>query len=163
MNELAIIDSSRALKAAVDPTTLDYRNLRDGEFWRSIPAYADVDRDLFLDHRWQSKKTITRVDKLLAAIEGLAPAGFIADVEAGFKRAPMAVRVSPYMLSLVDWSNPYDDPIRRQFLPVGSEILPDHPKLDLDSLPEQEDAPVAGLTHRYPDKALFLALDSCPV
>ena len=28
---------------------------------------------------------------------------------------------------------------------------------------EQADAPVPGLTHRYPDKALFLALDTCPV
>ena len=28
---------------------------------------------------------------------------------------------------------------------------------------EQEDAPVAGLTHRYQDKALFLPLDQCPV
>jgi lysine 2,3-aminomutase len=41
--------------------------------------------------------------------------------------------------------------------------LPDHPKLDLDSLHEQADAPVPGLTHRYPDKALFLPLDTCPV
>ena len=163
MNELAIIDTSRALKAPVDPTTLDYRNLRDGEFWRTIPAYADVDRDLFLDHRWQAKKTITRVDKLLAAIEGLAPAGFIADVEAGFKRAPMAVRVSPYLLSLIDWQQPEVDPLRIQFIPMGSRFLADHPKLGLDSLAEQADAPVAGLTHRYPDKALFLVIDTCPV
>jgi lysine 2,3-aminomutase len=35
--------------------------------------------------------------------------------------------------------------------------------LTLDSLYEQGDAPVPGLTHRYPDKALFLALDTCPV
>jgi len=33
----------------------------------------------------------------------------------------------------------------------------------LASLHEQADAPVPGLTHRYPDKALFLALDTCPV
>jgi lysine 2,3-aminomutase len=46
---------------------------------------------------------------------------------------------------------------------VGSRILPDHPKLGLDSLGEQADSPVAGLTHRYRDKALFLALDTCPV
>ena len=46
---------------------------------------------------------------------------------------------------------------------MGSPLLPDHPKLDLDSLHEQADAPVPGLTHRYPDKALFLALDTCPV
>ena len=32
-----------------------------------------------------------------------------------------------------------------------------------DSLNEQEDSPVKGLTHRYQDKALFLALDICPV
>ncbi|HEV7559602.1 MAG TPA: KamA family radical SAM protein, partial [Kofleriaceae bacterium] len=71
--------------------------------------------------------------------------------------------VSPYLLSLIDWSDPYNDPLRRQFVPVASKLLPDHPKLTLDSLHEQADAPVPGLTHRYPDKALFLALDTCPV
>jgi lysine 2,3-aminomutase len=33
----------------------------------------------------------------------------------------------------------------------------------MDSLHERKDMPVPGLTHRYPDKALFLALDICPV
>jgi lysine 2,3-aminomutase len=75
----------------------------------------------------------------------------------------MSIRVSPYLLSLIDWSDPYNDPLRRQFVPVASRLLPDHPKLTLDSLHEQADAPVPGLTHRYPDKALFLALDTCPV
>jgi len=75
----------------------------------------------------------------------------------------MSVRVSPYLLSLIDWSRPYEDPLRRQFIPVGSRLLPDHPKLDLDSLHEQADSPVPGLTHRYPDKALFLPLNTCPV
>ena len=35
--------------------------------------------------------------------------------------------------------------------------------LKLDSLHEQADSPVEGLTHRYRDKALFLPLTSCPV
>lgn len=35
-------------------------------------------------------------------------------------------------------------------------MLPDHPKLTLDSLHETADSPVKGLVHRYPDKALFL-------
>ena len=35
--------------------------------------------------------------------------------------------------------------------------------LQLDSLHEQEDSPVPGLTHRYRDKALFLPQLSCPV
>jgi lysine 2,3-aminomutase len=73
------------------------------------------------------------------------------------------VRVSPYLLSLIDWEHPYEDPLRLQFIPLGSRLLPDHPKLDLDSLHERADMPVPGLTHRYVDKALFLALDTCPV
>jgi lysine 2,3-aminomutase len=73
------------------------------------------------------------------------------------------VRISPYVLSLIDWDTPHADGLRRQFLPLGSQIEPDHPMLTLDSLGEQADAPVPGLTHRYPDKALFLVLDTCPV
>ena len=95
--------------------------------------------------------------------EDLAPADFVEDVSQGFHRAPMSVRVSPYVLSLIDWADPYRDPLRTQFIPVGSRMLPNHPKVGLDSLHEQDDAPVSGLTHRYRDKALFLTLDTCPV
>ncbi|MCA9544396.1 MAG: KamA family radical SAM protein [Myxococcales bacterium] len=158
-----IADVPKALKPPVDPATLKHKDLLDGDFWRKVPAYAAVDEATFLDHRWQSKHTITRADKLLAAIGGLVPQAFIDDVEAGFRRAPMAVRVSPYLLSLINWEDPYNDPLRIQFLPVGSRFLPDHPKLGLDSLGEQADAPTPGLTHRYPDKALFLVIDTCPV
>ncbi len=131
--------------------------------WRRIPAYADVTEEQFLDHRWQAKKSITRTDKLLETLRGLVSEEFIKDATAGFARSPMSVRVSPYLLSLIDWNDPYGDPLRTQFIPVASRFLPDHPKLGLDSLHEREDAPVAGLTHRYTDKALFLPLDTCPV
>jgi lysine 2,3-aminomutase len=150
-------------KPPVDPSTLEHRNLLSGEFWHKIPAYREATEAQFLDHNWQAKHTITNIAKLLKALEGLVSPQFIADAEAGFKRAPMSVRVSPYLLSLIDWNDPYSDPLRTQFIPVASRLLPDHPKLDLDSLHEQEDAPVPGLTHRYPDKALFLPLDQCPV
>lgn len=147
----------------VDPATLTHKQLLSGPFWQKIPAYADIDEATFLDHKWQSKHTITRIDKLLAAIGDLVPESFIKDVEAGFKKAPMAMRVPPYLFSLINWADPYNDPLRIQFVPVGSRFLPDHPELGLDSLGEQADAPVKGLTHRYPDKALFLVIDTCPV
>lgn len=150
-------------KPPVDPSSLIHRELLGGDFWRKVPAYRDVDEATFLDYRWQMKHSVTKVAKLLAALQELADDKFVEDIREGFHHAPMAVRVSPYMISLIDWSNPYEDPIRRQFIPTGSELLPDHPKLDLDSLHELADAPVPGLTHRYPDKALFLALDTCPV
>lgn len=150
-------------KPPVDESTLVHKQLLQGEFWRKIPAYAEISEAQFLDHTWQAKHTITNVQKLLKALEGLVSPAFIEDAEQGFARAPMSVRVSPYLLSLIDWTSPYEDPLRIQFIPVASRLLPDHPKLGLDSLHEQEDAPVPGLTHRYPDKALFLPLDTCPV
>ncbi len=153
----------RPAKPPVDLSTLSHRQLLDGDFWRRIPAYAGVSEADFLDHKWQMKQTITKVDKLLGALQGLVSPAVIADAEEGFGAAPMAVRVSPYLLALIDWQNPYEDPIRRQFIPLGSTRLADHPNLRFDSLNEQADAPVQGLTHRYPDKALFLALDTCPV
>jgi lysine 2,3-aminomutase len=151
------------LKPAVEESSLRHRQLKDGPFWQQIPAWKNVDEATFLGHLWQEKHAITTVDKHVAAVADLASPEFIKDVEAGFRAAPMAVRISPYLLSLIDWNKPYEDPIRRQFLPVASQLMPDHPMLTLDSLHEQSDAPVPGLTHRYPDKALFLVLDTCPV
>ena len=164
---LAVVPSAAAppaaLKPAVGPEALQHRALLEGEFWRRIPAYADVGFSEFLDHQWQAKNSITSTVKLLAALRELVPESFIGDAEAGFRHAPMSVRVSPYLLSLIDWDNPIDDPLRIQFIPLSSSRLPDHPKVDFDSLGERKDAPVVGLTHRYADKALFLPLDMCPV
>ncbi len=151
------------LKPVVEPSQLHHKQLLDGPFWQRIPAYRNISEEQFLDHKWQAKNSITKPEKLLAAVQDLVERAFYEDVAEGFRRAPMSVRVSPYLLSLIDWQYPYRDPLRLQFIPVGSRMTPDHPKLKLDSLHEQDDAPVPGLTHRYPDKALFLALDTCPV
>jgi lysine 2,3-aminomutase len=156
-------DEPAARKPAIDPATLLHTQLRGGEFWRRVPAYAEIGQEKFLDHAWQSKNSITRVEKLLESLKGVVSEQFIKDAAYGFQHAPMSVRVTPYIMSLIDWENPYTDPLRTQFIPLGSRLLPDHPKLGLDSLHEQADAPVLGLTHRYPDKALFLPLATCPV
>jgi lysine 2,3-aminomutase len=150
-------------KAPVDPATLTHRMFKDGEWWRAMPAYADVDEATFMDHKWQAKHSVTSLKRLAESVAGVASAEFLQDVENGLRLAPMSIRVSPYILSLIDWNEPYGDPLRRQFIPVASALLADHPKLDLDSLHEQSDAAVPGLTHRYRDKALFLPLDTCPV
>ncbi|MSP60386.1 MAG: KamA family radical SAM protein [Myxococcales bacterium] len=152
-----------AHKPPVDEATLLHKQLLHGPFWHRIPAYRDITDEQFLDHRWQAKHSITNAPKLLAALQGLVSKAFLEDARQGFAHAPMSVRVSPYLLSLIDWSAPEDDPLRIQFIPLASHRLPDHPNLELDSLHERADAPVPGLTHRYIDKALFLPLDTCPV
>ena len=52
----------------------------------------------------------------------------------------MAVRLTPHLLSVVDWTNALDDPVRRQFIPLKSGIIADHPSLTLDSLHEEVDS-----------------------
>ncbi len=151
------------IKPPVTAESLLWRDLRSDAFWQRIPAWKDIDEATFLSHTWQEKNAITSPERLVAAVQDLISPEFRLDVEAGFKKAPMAVRISPYLLALIDWNDPHKDPTRRQFLPLGSQLEPDHPMLTLDSLHEQNDAPVAGLTHRYHDKVLFLALDTCPV
>jgi lysine 2,3-aminomutase len=151
------------IKPPTPASHFEYKNLKQGEFWRHIPAYRDIDEAMFLDHLWQQKNAVKTAEELLATIKDVCSPDFYRDAESGFAKAPMAVRVSPYALALIDWNNPIDDPIRRQFVPMASTLLPDHPRLTLDSLHEQDDSPVPGLVHRYVDKALFLPLNTCPV
>jgi lysine 2,3-aminomutase len=146
-----------------DPGALEHRELRQGEFWRAIPHYRRIDEATFLDHIWQGRHSVKSPEELLATVEELVEPSFFDDAREGFRRAPMAVRVSPYVIASIDWSRPYADPIRTQFIPLASRLRPDHPRLTLDSLHELEDSPVPGLTHRYVDKALFLPLTVCPV
>ena len=141
----------------------DHRALRDDEFWREIPAYSRVSAEEFRTHTFQNRQTVTNIRQLRETLGNLVPESFFADLDAGVKNAPMALRISPYLLGLIDWENPQSDPIRTQFLPLRGQQEIDHPMLRYDSLNEREDSPVPGLTHRYRDKALFLPQDSCPV
>jgi lysine 2,3-aminomutase len=145
------------------PGTLRHRDLRRDDFWTAIPAYAAASAAEFHTHTFQARHTVTNVRQLRETLGHLVSDSFYEDVLKGLKHAPMALRISPYLIGLIDWNAPYHDPIRTQFLPLASQQVPDHPELRLDSLHEQKDSPLPGLTHRYPDKALFLPLDSCPV
>lgn len=72
---------------------------------------------------------------------------FIQRVIAGIKRAPMAIRLSPHILSVVNWSDPLNDPIRRHFIPLSSPLNIDHPMAVLDPMHEDKYSPVDGLIH----------------
>ena len=91
-----------------------WRNLVSTPFWQQIPAWADVDEELFLEHKWQEKNSITTPKKLIATLQDLVSQEFIDDVSVGFQRPPMAVESLPICWDWY-WNNPYDDPIRRQF------------------------------------------------
>ncbi len=160
MNETLIPTTD---KEAVDYDSLKHRNFLKGPFWQKIPAFSQVTEEEFMDTKFQNKNTVKKVAELRSLLEGLIDEKFLKDVEDGMAEAPMNIRLSPYIISLIDWNDPYNDPLRIQFLPVSLTKIADHPKLTLDSLHEQDDSPASGLVHRYQDKALFLPLDVCPV
>jgi lysine 2,3-aminomutase len=129
----------------------------------SLAPWKDVPQSTFDNHAWQDKNSIFRVPQLEAALEGAVPPEKIAEITAGVGMVNMAIRLTPYIMELIDWKNVETDPIRRQFLPMRNELEPDHPRLVVDSLSERKHSPVDGLVHRYPDKVLFLATSVCPV
>ena len=107
------------------------------------------------DWRWQVRNRVETLEELKKYIE-LTPAE-----EEGVKKslATLRMAITPYYLSLIDPNNP-SCPIRRQAIPTAAEVHQSPADL-LDPLHEDEDSPVPGLTHRYPDRVLFLITDMC--
>ena len=109
------------------------------------------------DWRWQVRNRVETLEELKKYIE-LTP-----EEEEGVKKSLQTLRmaITPYYLSLID-PNPNNPhcPIRRQAIPTAAEVHQSPADL-LDPLHEDEDSPVPGLTHRYPDRVLFLITDMC--
>ncbi len=66
------------------------------------------------------------------------------------------IRINPYYLSLMRYPG---DPIWLQCIPDALELRDDG--LPEDPLNEEEDSPVPSITHRYPDRVLFLVTSQC--
>ncbi len=67
--------------------------------------------------------------------------------------------ITPYYASLLDENDP-QQPLRRTVVPVINENL-HSPGESEDPLGEDNDSPVPGVIHRYPDRALFLVTEFC--
>lgn len=117
--------------------------------------FRDVPDEQWNDWQWQVQNRIETLDDLKKYLD-LTP-----EEEDGVKRCLNALRmaITPYYLSLIDLKDP-KDPIRRQAIPTALELHQADADL-LDPLHEDTDSPVPGLTHRYPDRVLFLITDQC--
>lgn len=117
--------------------------------------FADVPAESWYDWTWQAKNRITNLADLKKHIT-LTP-----EEEQGVEKCLSTFRmaVTPYYLSLIDLNDP-TDPLRKQAIPSAEELC-FAPEESADSLHEDTDSPVKGLTHRYPDRVLFLLTDRC--
>jgi lysine 2,3-aminomutase len=107
------------------------------------------------DWHWQIRNRITDFKTLKKYIE-LQPEE---EAVARSKSFSFRMAITPYYLSLIDPKNPHD-PVRLQAIPRIAESVED-PSDMADPLHEDADAPVPGLTHRYPDRVLLLLTDQC--
>lgn len=122
---------------------------------RRKEMFPEVTDAQWNDWRWQVQNRIETLEDLKKYIH-LTPAE-----EDGVKQTLKTLRmaITPYYLSLINPEDP-NDPVRRQAIPTGLETHQSAADL-LDPLHEDSDSPVPGLTHRYPDRVLFLITDQC--
>jgi lysine 2,3-aminomutase len=115
--------------------------------WRDVPL-SD-----WTDVKWQLRNLV-RTPERVGELLGL-PADEIASVQALQKQFRFAV--SPYYFSLIDPTDPRD-PIRRMIVPSSEEDVGEGLA---DPLGEKDDQVAPGLTHRYPDRVLFVVTSFC--
>lgn len=117
--------------------------------------FTDVSNENWNDWKWQLKNRITTVEELKQYIP------LTETEEEGVSKCLESLRMSitPYYLSLINTED-NNDPIRKQAIPIANELKKGDADLD-DPLHEDEDSPIPGLTHRYPDRALLLITDQC--
>ncbi len=120
---------------------------------RRKELFKEVSDEDWNNWRWQFKNRINTLEDLKQYI----PLTKEEDDPEILKELRMAI--TPYYLSLIDPHDPYD-PIRKQAIPTIHELHRSSSDL-VDPLHEDVDSPVPGLTHRYPDRVLFLVTENC--
>ncbi|MFA5482865.1 MAG: lysine 2,3-aminomutase [Bacilli bacterium] len=129
--------------------------LNDKYLQRKAKYFPNVSVDDWNNWKWQVRNRIMTVEKLSEYIN------LSKEEKEAIKQVLSKFRMSitPYFLCLIDPDDP-NCPIRKQAIPSIKETYNGVHDL-LDPLHEDVDSPVPGLTHRYPDRVLFLITDMC--
>ncbi len=123
--------------------------------FKEISLWKDVSEKEWSDWKWQLGNRVTDLETLKKIID-LTPSE-----EEGVNKALENLRmaITPHYASLMDPTDP-DCPVRKQAVPQSLELI--ESVVDMkDPLAEDLDSPAPGITHRYPDRVLFLITDQC--
>ena len=133
-------------------------NLISCEAYIKTNPGVKVSADDWKDYRWQLNNSI----KTIGAFEKLTGISFTEkekkELEKTIQKFPLSI--TPYYASLIEKENYQNDPIFKQAFPDPAEL--NISKCDMkDPLHEDKDSPTKGITHRYPDRVLFLVSNRC--
>jgi len=148
-------DASLSSEEPPSPGAADLCTLPAGPAAASMPRTTGRARGgQRLDWRWQMRNRLRTIAQLRESFPSL-------DVSSGLieaaRKFPLAV--TPYYASLIRRPDA-SDPVFRMCVPQPEELR-DPAFLRDDPLEEDEDMPVPGLVHRYPDRALLLVTTTC--
>jgi lysine 2,3-aminomutase len=118
--------------------------------------WQDVPDRLWQDWRWQRQHAIRTTAQLAEVLPlSASEVSALEGLEAKYRMA-----IPPYYFSLIDLNDRHD-PIFLQAVPSPQEDA-NHSGVELDDpLEEDQDSPVPGITHRYPDRALVITTPVC--
>jgi lysine 2,3-aminomutase len=126
---------------------------RQGRLCRALGwAY---DPTLWCDWRWQMRHRLSRPEQFEALLALTPPERRGIEMT----RGRFSVAVTPHFAALINPDDP-DCPIRRQVVPREEELVVGAGDM-IDPCGEDHDSVVPGLVHRYPDRVLLLATDTC--
>ena len=117
---------------------------RTPEFWK--------------DWRWQMRHAI----RDLATVEQVLGIRFNREEREQLQKTidKFPLNITPYYISLIDVNDYQNDPIFKQAFPSPNELIIENYELS-DPLAEDKDSPCTCITHRYPDRVLFLVSNTC--
>ncbi len=118
-----------------------------------MEAFAATDED-WNDWKWHTKNRITD-SQTLSKVLNLSESEKKEIDEVGEK---YRWAVSPYYVSLMDPNDPMD-PLRRQSVPTGKELLDKTGKAD--PMGEEYTNPSGSITRRYPDRLIINVTNQC--
>ncbi|HHX12356.1 MAG TPA: KamA family radical SAM protein, partial [Clostridiales bacterium] len=123
--------------------------------YKEIELWKNVTEEEWNDWKWQVRNRVSDVDTLKKIINLTEEE----EKDIGSVLEKFRVGITPYYASLMDPDDPHC-PVRMQAVPTLMETHRGDADLE-DPLDEDVDSPVPGLTHRYPDRVLFLITDQC--
>lgn len=120
--------------------------------------YPDASISNWKNWKWQIKHSIKDVESFEKMLNIEFDQKLKTKIDETIKRFPISI--TPYYLSLIDTDDYENDPVFRQSFPSPLELNIDKFEAN-DPLSEDEDSPVPGITHRYPDRVLFHISNVC--
>jgi len=119
--------------------------------------FGQVSEEDWKDWKWHFRNRITTVEELSKFI----PLSNKEQSRLKLVTTKYPLAVTPYYITLINVDDP-NDPIRKQAVPSFDEIALAGMGQE-DPLEEVRDSVVPGLVQRYPDRALMVLTDICPM